>query len=81
MGDGQSAFPNAKACDTARLAILEEASKQKSSVGNALGPLFQNDYGGGSPDGQDGTFRVFCSLLKEYRGHLINFDRFFREVK
>ncbi|KAG5243911.1 hypothetical protein OIU77_030977 [Salix suchowensis] len=47
-------FPNAKACDTARLAILEEASKQKSSVGNALGPLFQNDYGGGSPDGQDG---------------------------
>ncbi|XP_011046874.1 PREDICTED: uncharacterized protein LOC105141380 isoform X2 [Populus euphratica] len=47
-------FPNAKACDTARLAILEEASKQKSSVRNALGPLLENDYGGGSSDCQDG---------------------------
>ncbi|XP_024459613.1 protein TRANSPARENT TESTA 9 isoform X3 [Populus trichocarpa] len=51
-------FPNAKACGTARLAILEETSKQRSSVRNALGPLFQNDYGGGSSNRQDGRALV-----------------------
>ncbi|XP_061965050.1 protein TRANSPARENT TESTA 9-like isoform X3 [Populus nigra] len=51
-------FPNAKACGTARSAILEETSKQRSSVRNALGPLFQNDYGGGSSDRQDGRALV-----------------------
>lgn len=51
-------FPNAKACGTARLAIVEETSKQRSSVRNALGPLLQNDYGGGSSDRQDGRALV-----------------------
>ncbi|XP_034887329.1 protein TRANSPARENT TESTA 9 isoform X4 [Populus alba] len=51
-------FPNAKACGSARLAIVEETSKQRSSVRNALGPLLQNDYGGGSSDRQDGRALV-----------------------
>ncbi|OMO68546.1 hypothetical protein COLO4_29595 [Corchorus olitorius] len=37
-------FPSAKACETARLLILEEASKQRSSVESILAPLLQDDY-------------------------------------
>lgn len=46
-------FPNAKACEAARLVILEETSKQRSSVERALAPLLQNNYLGDYSDGQD----------------------------
>ncbi|XP_021289137.1 uncharacterized protein LOC110420226 isoform X2 [Herrania umbratica] len=36
-------FPSAKACETARLLILEEACKQRSSVESILAPLLQDD--------------------------------------
>ncbi|KAK7268074.1 hypothetical protein RIF29_20760 [Crotalaria pallida] len=38
-------FPNAKACEEARLAILNEITKLRSAVGYMLTPLLQNDLG------------------------------------
>ncbi|XP_021672594.2 protein TRANSPARENT TESTA 9 isoform X2 [Hevea brasiliensis] len=43
-------FPNAKACEAARLSILEEINKQKSSVRSTLAPLLQ-DNSDGSDEG------------------------------
>ncbi|KAL4606009.1 hypothetical protein ACB092_09G071100 [Castanea dentata] len=37
-------FPNAKACEAARLLILEETCKQRSFVESTLAPLLQDDY-------------------------------------
>ena len=38
-------FPNAKACEEAQLAILNEVTKQRSAVEYVLAPLLQNDLG------------------------------------
>lgn len=38
-------FPNAKACEEAQLAILNEVTKQRSAVEYMLAPLLQNDLG------------------------------------
>ncbi|XVE75878.1 hypothetical protein DITRI_Ditri12bG0127100 [Diplodiscus trichospermus] len=44
-------FPSAKACETARLLILEEVCKQRSLVESILAPLFHDDYLGNKLDG------------------------------
>ncbi|KAF5473495.1 hypothetical protein F2P56_010102 [Juglans regia] len=46
-------FPNAKACDMARLLILEETGKQRSFVESMLAPLLQDDFLGNLSDNQD----------------------------
>ncbi|XP_041027932.1 protein TRANSPARENT TESTA 9-like isoform X1 [Juglans microcarpa x Juglans regia] len=46
-------FPNAKACETARLLILEETGKQRSFVERMLAPLLQDDFLGNLSDNQD----------------------------
>lgn len=38
-------FPNAKACEEAQLAILNEITKQRSAVEYVLAPLLQDDLG------------------------------------
>jgi protein CLEC16A len=43
-------FPNAKACEAARLLILEETCKQRSFVESLLTPLLQDDYIGNISD-------------------------------
>ncbi|KAF2289654.1 hypothetical protein GH714_037724 [Hevea brasiliensis] len=49
-------FPNAKACEAARLSILEEINKQKSSVRSTLAPLLQ--------DNSDGSDEGSCRLAE-----------------
>ncbi|KAF3442728.1 hypothetical protein FNV43_RR16645 [Rhamnella rubrinervis] len=46
MADGRwvLGFPNDKACEAARLVILEETRKQRSCVESLLSPLLRNDY-------------------------------------
>lgn len=46
-------FTSAKACETARVLILEEACKQRSYVESTLAPLLKDDYLGNMLDGQD----------------------------
>ena len=46
-------FPTAKACEAARLLILEETSKQRSFVEGILAPLLQDDYLGNLSDVED----------------------------
>ncbi|XP_050243729.1 protein TRANSPARENT TESTA 9-like isoform X3 [Quercus robur] len=46
-------FPTAKACEAARLLILEETSKQRSFVESILAPLLQDDYLGNLSDVED----------------------------
>lgn len=46
-------FPNAKACEAARLLILEETCKQRSFVESTLSPLLQDDYLGNLSDVED----------------------------
>ncbi|XP_059462464.1 protein TRANSPARENT TESTA 9-like isoform X2 [Corylus avellana] len=46
-------FSNAKACEAARLLILEETHKQRSFVESILAPLLQDNYLGNLSDNQD----------------------------
>nr|XP_028946236.1 protein TRANSPARENT TESTA 9-like isoform X4 [Malus domestica] len=46
-------FPNAKACEAARLSILEETRKQRSSVESVLAPLLQNSCLGNLSESED----------------------------
>ncbi|XVF55836.1 hypothetical protein PTKIN_Ptkin06aG0068600 [Pterospermum kingtungense] len=46
-------FTSAKACETARLLILEETCKQRSSVESILAPLLNDDFPGNMLDSQD----------------------------
>ncbi|XP_062166676.1 protein TRANSPARENT TESTA 9-like isoform X2 [Alnus glutinosa] len=46
-------FSNAKACEAARLLILEETCKQRSFVESILAPLLQDNYLGNLSDNQD----------------------------
>ncbi|TQD74640.1 hypothetical protein C1H46_039832 [Malus baccata] len=46
-------FPNAKACEAARLSILEETRKQRSSVESVLAPLLQNSCLGKLSESED----------------------------
>lgn len=46
-------FPNSKACETARLLILEETGKQRSFVESMLAPLLQDDFLGNLSDNQE----------------------------
>lgn len=46
-------FPDEKACEAARLLILEEARKQRSSVESLLSPLLSNDYLGSLTNGHN----------------------------
>lgn len=43
-------FPNVKACEAARLLILEETRKQRSFVESILAPLLQDNYLGNLSD-------------------------------
>ena len=45
-------FLSVKACETARLLVLEEACKQRSFVESILAPLLQDDYQGNMLDNQ-----------------------------
>jgi len=38
-------FPNARACEEAQLAILNEMGKQRSAVEYMLAPLLEDDFG------------------------------------
>ncbi|RXH76382.1 hypothetical protein DVH24_019270 [Malus domestica] len=46
-------FPNGKACEAARLSILEETRKQRSSVESVLAPLLQNTCHGNLSESED----------------------------
>lgn len=46
-------FPSAKACENARLLILEEICKQRTFVESILDPLLQDDYIKNMLDSQD----------------------------
>lgn len=46
-------FPDAKACEAARLSVLEETRKLRSSVESFLAPLLQNNCLGNLSESED----------------------------